>query len=66
LRCVAYLRTVMEAGPLPDRIEDTPAYTAAQLIRRCDPRLNALADAEISEIMALDDPGTCEFIPDRR
>jgi hypothetical protein len=56
----------MEAGPLPDRIEDTPAYTAAQLIRRCDPRLNALADAEISEIMALDDPGTCEFIPDRR
>jgi len=25
-------------------------------MRDCDPRLNALTDAEISEIMALDDP----------
>jgi hypothetical protein len=28
-------------------------------MRDCDPRLNALTDAEISEIMALDDPDAC-------
>jgi hypothetical protein len=53
----ASVRTVMEAGPLPDRIEDMREHTAKhyRLMRSCDPRLNALTDAEIGEIMSLED-----------
>jgi hypothetical protein len=54
----ASVSTVMEAGPLPDCIEDMPAHTAQhyRLMREHDPRLNTLTDAQISAIMALDDP----------
>jgi hypothetical protein len=54
----AFVATVMEAGPLPDRIEDAAAHFAAhcRLMRAHEPRLNTLTDAEIRAIMAVDDP----------
>jgi hypothetical protein len=45
----AAIATVLEAGPLPESIEDMPAHTQhwCQLIRQHDRSLAALSDREI-------------------
>jgi hypothetical protein len=48
----AYVETVIEAGPLPERIEDMPAHTAKHYrLMRSHPGLNGLTDAEITTIL---------------
>jgi hypothetical protein len=48
----AYVETVIEAGPLPERIEDMPAHTAKHYrLMRSHPGLNMFTDAEISTIL---------------
>lgn len=46
---LASIDTVIEAGLLPDRIEDMPAHTKnwCRLMRRQEPRLRSLTDAEL-------------------
>ena len=45
----AGVATVWDAGPVPENIEDAPAYFARwyQQMRAYDPRLGALTDAQI-------------------
>ena len=52
----AFVATVQEAGPLPQRIEDAPAHFAAhcRLMRMHDPRLRTFGDAEIRALIAVD------------
>jgi hypothetical protein len=49
----------MEAGPIPENGLDMPVHIAAhcRLMRQYDPRLHTLTDAQITEIMAYDNPG---------
>ena len=48
----AYVETVIEAGPLPERIEDMPAHTAKHYrLMRSHPGLNTFADAQITTIL---------------
>jgi hypothetical protein len=56
----AFQDTVFEAGPLPPNGLDMPIHIAAhcRLMRQYDPRLHTLTDAQITEIMAYDNPGS--------
>jgi hypothetical protein len=56
---LASIKTVMESGPLPENGLNMPAHVAehCRLMRQYDPRLHTLTDAQITEIMAYDDPG---------
>jgi hypothetical protein len=55
---LASIKTVRESGPLPENGLNMPAHTAehCRLMRQYDPWLNALSNAQITEIMKLDDP----------
>ena len=49
----ASINTVIEAGPMPEHIEDMPTYMShwIALMRRREPRLSPLSNAEIQTLL---------------